>query len=175
MASGVYRMPTWIRAKSTAWGCRGNMGRPLISYHMKLSGRIWTSAALPSPQTKGTTPVTSQSDPVMPWELQEQPHPGAEMSSWRKGTRGQVRGRRWQGQKAGKQKIEKVSPLIFPSQGACLPSHKGHWRSAPSDLKGIKTGHKALANSVYGICIFLGGLQVGRVNTKGPQSHLWLC
>jgi len=76
MASEVYQMPIWIRAKSTAWSCHGNMGRPLISYHMKSSGRIWTSAALPSSKAKGTAPVT-------PTQLQQQPRPGAEMSSWR--------------------------------------------------------------------------------------------
>lgn len=108
-------MPIWIRAKSTAWSCHGNVGRLLISYHMKSSGRIWTSTALPSSEAKDTDPVTP-SQTHWPLHSSKNSHvleQKCPLGGMRRGWTSKEEG--WQGQKAGKLiKDGDNFPFYFP-------------------------------------------------------------
>lgn len=68
-------MPIWIRAKSTAWCRHGNAGRPLISYHMKWSGGIWTTAASPSEEEAKAAALVTLRPPLCSSSHRHVPEP----------------------------------------------------------------------------------------------------
>lgn len=159
MASEVYRMPIWIRAKSTAWSCYGDVGRPLISSHMKSSGRVRTTAALPSSEAKGTALLTpslpSAAPTAMSWSRRvlQASEVGAQ----------EVRWRWWWGKTKDECCSLSYFPLLRKPVCCCRKEHRrcaafGDSGTHDCDLRKVRAGHKALTSSVRGVSVCLGEL-----------------
>lgn len=183
MASGVCRMSIWIRAKSTAWSCHGNVGRPLISYHMEAIRKNLDLSSFGFLRGKGHSPRDPPSQAQWPLHssknhiLEQQCPPGGMRSRWT---------RKGRGQQAQKQiKDGDNFPLFLapslPREPGCSCTEE-HGRSAAlwadkacaSDLKGAKSSPKALANPINGVCIFLdaAGMRELQCSPKPSQATL---